>query len=70
MRLLALFLPPVAVLLCGGAIFSAVLNFFLCFLFWIPAVIHAWGFVSDYKQKNKRIELLKQLMQNNFCEIR
>jgi hypothetical protein len=41
-------------------------EFFYAFLFWIPAVIHAWGFVSDYKQKNKRIELLKQLMQNNL----
>jgi uncharacterized membrane protein YqaE (UPF0057 family) len=61
MRLLALFLPPVAVLLCGGAIFSAVLNFFLCFLFWIPGVIHAWGFVSDYKQKKQTDRIVKAI---------
>ncbi|MGO9480288.1 MAG: YqaE/Pmp3 family membrane protein, partial [Candidatus Kryptoniota bacterium] len=38
--LLAFILPPVAVLLSGKPI-QALLNFFLCFLLWIPAVIHA-----------------------------
>ncbi|MGB2870495.1 YqaE/Pmp3 family membrane protein, partial [Psychrobacillus psychrotolerans] len=38
--LLAIFLPPVAVLLVGKP-FQAFINFLLCFLIWIPAVIHA-----------------------------
>lgn len=39
--LLAIFLPPVAVALKSGAGTSLVINIVLCFLFWIPAVIHA-----------------------------
>jgi uncharacterized membrane protein YqaE (UPF0057 family) len=39
--LLAIFLPPVAVALKSGAGQSLVINIVLCFLFWIPAVIHA-----------------------------
>jgi uncharacterized membrane protein YqaE (UPF0057 family) len=39
--LLAIFLPPVAVALKDGAGKSLVINIILCFLFVIPAVIHA-----------------------------
>jgi len=39
--LLAIFLPPVAVALKSGAGKSLVINIILCFLFFIPAVIHA-----------------------------
>lgn len=48
MRLLAIFLPPVAVLIAGKPI-QALINFGLCFLLFIPAIIHAWGVVTDYK---------------------
>jgi len=41
-------LPPLAVLIAGKPI-QALINFGLCFLLWIPAVIHAWGVVSDHK---------------------
>lgn len=38
--LLAILLPPVAVLLAGKPI-QAILNFVLTLFFWIPGVIHA-----------------------------
>ena len=52
MRLLAIILPPVAVLLCGKPI-QALLNLALCCLVWIPGVIHAWGVVTDKKADNR-----------------
>lgn len=58
-RLLCFLCPPLAVLLCGGAIVSALLNLALCMLFYIPGVIHAWGFVSDYKSKKQTDRLIK-----------
>jgi uncharacterized membrane protein YqaE (UPF0057 family) len=48
MYLLAIFLPPVAVLLTGRPI-QALLNLFLCCLLWIPGVIHAFAVVAEYK---------------------
>lgn len=62
MRFLAIFLPPVAVLICGKPI-QALINFFLVFLFWIPAVIHAWGVVSDFKADKRMEKQTKALRQ-------
>lgn len=39
--ILAILLPPLAVYLKSGAGNSLIINIVLCFLFWIPAVIHA-----------------------------
>ena len=40
--ILAVFLPPVAVLLCGRLRpFHLILNLLLCLCFWIPGVLHA-----------------------------
>ena len=44
----AIILPPVAVLLCGKP-GTAVLNFFLTCLFWIPGVLHAILVVNEHK---------------------
>lgn len=52
--LLAILLPPVAVLLAGKP-FQAVLNFFLTLAFWVPGVIHAILVVNEYKA-DKRAE--------------
>lgn len=49
MYLLAILLPPVAVLLSGKPV-QAVLNFILCIFFWIPGVIHAILVVNEKKQ--------------------
>lgn len=52
--LLAILLPPVAVLLTGRPI-QALINVGLCLLLWIPGVIHAWSVVNEHKA-NKRAE--------------
>jgi uncharacterized membrane protein YqaE (UPF0057 family) len=39
--ILAILLPPLAVYLKSGADKTLVINIILCFLFWIPAIIHA-----------------------------
>jgi uncharacterized membrane protein YqaE (UPF0057 family) len=50
--LLAIFLPPVAVLLCGKPM-SALINLLLCLLFFIPGIIHAWMVVKEYHQDKR-----------------
>ena len=62
MYLLAIFLPPVAVLLCGKPI-QAVLNLFLTMALWIPGVVHAFMVVSARnadKRTNRLINAVKQ----------
>lgn len=50
--LLAILLPPVAVLLVGQPI-QALLNFLLCLFFYIPGVIHAILIVKDKKDEKR-----------------
>ena len=45
--LLAILLPPVAVLLCGKP-FTALLNLPLTLLCWVPGVVHALFVVNSY----------------------
>ncbi len=54
MYLLALVLPPVAVLLSGKPI-QAILNVILTFFFWFPGALHAILVVKDNKD-DKRME--------------
>jgi uncharacterized membrane protein YqaE (UPF0057 family) len=56
MYLLAIVLPPVAVLLCGKPI-QSILNLILTCFFWFPGAIHAVLVVKD-KKDDKRIERL------------
>ena len=60
MYLLAILLPPVAVLLAGKPV-QALLNFFLCLLMWIPGVIHAILVVKDSKD-DKRMKKQAKLI--------
>ncbi len=39
--IISLFLPPIAVFLKAGAGKDLVINIILCFIFFIPAVIHS-----------------------------
>ena len=48
MYLLAVLLPPVAVLICGKPI-QALINLLLCLIFYIPGMIHAIMVVNEYK---------------------
>jgi uncharacterized membrane protein YqaE (UPF0057 family) len=52
--LLAIILPPLAVLLTGRP-FQALLNLLLTMLLWIPGVIHAILIVNEHKA-NQRAE--------------
>ncbi|ARK30597.1 YqaE/Pmp3 family membrane protein [Halalkalibacter krulwichiae] len=48
MYLIAVLLPPLAVLLAGRP-FQAVLNLILTMFFWLPGAIHACFIVADKK---------------------
>ncbi|TSB47895.1 YqaE/Pmp3 family membrane protein [Alkalicoccobacillus porphyridii] len=50
--LLAILLPPVAVLLVGKP-FQALLNFILTLFFWVPGAIHACLVVADKKADDR-----------------
>ncbi|WP_300375868.1 YqaE/Pmp3 family membrane protein [Henriciella sp.] len=40
--LLCIFLPPVAVALRAGVGLQLLINIVLCFVLWLPAIIHAF----------------------------
>lgn len=50
--LLAIILPPVAVLFSGKPV-QALLNFILCLFFYVPGVVHAILVVHDKKANNR-----------------
>ena len=60
--ILALLLPPLAVLFCGKPI-QFLLNILLCLLGWIPGVVHAVLVVHEHlndKRTEKIIRAMKQ----------
>jgi uncharacterized membrane protein YqaE (UPF0057 family) len=60
--LLAIILPPIAVLICGKPI-QALLNLVLTILLWIPGMIHALFVVNGYyadRRTDKVIEAIKE----------
>ena len=66
MYLLAIFLPPVAVLFCGKPI-QAIINFILTLIFWVPGVIHAILVVHDKKRSafEKQIQAYDEINKRN-----
>ena len=58
--LLAILLPPVAVLLCGKP-FLAILNLLLTLCFWVPGVVHAL-FVVNSHLADLRVKELAQAL--------
>lgn len=60
MYLLAIFVPPLAVLLVGRPI-QAVINLALCFLLYIPGLIHALMVVSEAKADKRNRQLIKAM---------
>lgn len=58
--LLAIVLPPIAVL-STGRIFQALLNVVLTLFFWVPGVIHAALLVNDYHAE-RRMRRLEQAL--------
>ena len=57
---LAIFLPPLAILLCGKP-FQALINILLCLLFWIPGMLHALFVVNSYLADRRMKELARAL---------
>lgn len=60
--LVALLIPPLAVLFCGK-FFQAILNVFLSLLFYFPGAIHALLVVKNYyddKRTDKVIEAIEK----------
>ena len=64
--LLAILIPPVAVLLCGKPI-QFVLNIFLTLLLWIPGVIHAILVVNSHLA-DKRSRHMERAMHGSVME--
>jgi uncharacterized membrane protein YqaE (UPF0057 family) len=62
--LLAIFLPPVAVLCCGkpGA---ALLNFILTLCLWVPGVIHAILVVAEFKADKRASRIIRATQTKN-----
>ena len=56
--LLAILLPPIAVLTCGRP-FVAILNFMLTLCLWLPGAVHALFVVSDYKADQRTQRLIR-----------
>lgn len=64
MYLLAILLPPVAVLIAGKPI-QALINLVLCFIVWIPGVIHAILVVNEYKADKRMKKQAKLISKEN-----
>lgn len=58
--LVAILLPPLAVLLCGKP-FQAVLNIILTLLLWVPGMIHAILVVHNHYE-DKRMSRLERVL--------
>ena len=58
--IIAIFLPPLAVFLCGKPV-QAILNIFLCIAFWIPGVVHALFVVHNHMADRRNKELIKAI---------
>lgn len=58
--LLAILLPPVAVLTCGRP-FQAILNFFLTLLFWVPGVLHAVLVVHQHEEDRRADRVVRAI---------
>lgn len=66
--LFAIFLPPLAVLLCGKP-FQFLLNIILTLLFWLPGIIHAVAVVGAYNA-DKRTEKLVRAINSQKARAR
>ena len=58
--LVAIFLPPVAVLLCGKP-FQAIVNLVLTLLFYVPGLIHAVLVVNNHYADKRTDRLVREM---------
>jgi uncharacterized membrane protein YqaE (UPF0057 family) len=64
--LIAVVLPPVAVLLCGKP-FQALLSIPLTLLGWAPGVIHALFVVNNHYAEERNRHLIRAVERNRFA---
>ncbi len=62
--LLAILLPPIAVL-CVGRPIIALLNLVLTLCFYVPGVVHALFLVHSAKSDKRQKELIEAMKQNH-----
>ncbi|MEZ5528071.1 MAG: YqaE/Pmp3 family membrane protein [Gammaproteobacteria bacterium] len=60
--IIAIFLPPVAVFLCGKPL-QALLNILLTLLFWVPGVIHALLVVHGHLADKRTDRIVKAIQE-------
>ena len=60
--ILAIFIPPIAVFLCGKP-FQGIISIFLTLLFWIPGVIHALFVVHNHLADKRTDRIVKAIRQ-------
>ncbi|RMY87400.1 hypothetical protein D0862_10701 [Hortaea werneckii] len=53
--IIAIFIPPLVVLLRAGCGANLIINIVLLFLGWIPAVLHAWFIIIDRPSARDRL---------------
>jgi uncharacterized membrane protein YqaE (UPF0057 family) len=63
--LIAIVLPPLAVLLCGKPI-QALLNLLLTLLFYIPGMIHAILVVHDYYEDKRTKKVVRAIRRSAY----
>ena len=66
--LLAILLPPLAVLLCGKP-FLAILNLLLTLCFWIPGVIHALFVVNSHLADKRTDKVLREMRKHQLDSV-
>ena len=60
--LIAILLPPLAVLLCGKPL-QALLNLVLCLCLWIPGVVHALFVVNSHLDDKRADRVVRAIRQ-------
>lgn len=63
--LLAILLPPLAVLICGKPI-QALLNLILTLFFWVPGAVHAVLVVNNYYEDRRARQIVDAIHRNAF----
>lgn len=64
--LLAILLPPLAVLSCGRP-FQAVLNLFLTLMLWVPGVVHAVLVVQAYHADGRTERIVDAIRRGRYA---
>lgn len=67
--LIAILLPPLAVLLCGRP-FQALLSIPLTICFWIPGMVHALFVVNAYYEDRRTDRVVRAIERGRFAFAR